>query len=82
MRQVDVRIGGRYRAMVSGRLVSVRVLEKSHNGGIRRKYRAINEYTSREIYVSAARLRGEIVTKPCGCSSGCSCATGFDNNSQ
>lgn len=68
MKTKDVRLGGRYLARVSDKIVTVRVLSSTErtrfNGtrgdhGIRfTAFNCRNEATGREIICSAARLRG------------------------
>jgi hypothetical protein len=60
MKIEDVKIGGLYRAKVSGLIVTVKVKEKlpSRKGRVQR-FLAINTRTMREITVTAARLRRE-----------------------
>lgn len=61
MKMAEVTIGGRYTAKVSGKLVTVRVLEINKRfvfGKQRTVIRAINESSGREIGIrSAQRLR-------------------------
>jgi hypothetical protein len=57
MKKSEVRIGGRYRAKVSDRLVVVRIVRESPYGG----WDAINESTGRPVRIrSAQRLRAEV----------------------
>ena len=59
MKKVDVKIGGRYRAKVSGELVTVRILREAPLGG----WYARNEKTGRMVRIkTAARLRGSVET--------------------
>lgn len=63
MRKADVRIGGKYLAKVSGRVVTVRITEPHlQAGGARDKgWDAVNEATGRPVWIkTAARLRGEV----------------------
>lgn len=57
MKKAQVRIGGRYHALVSGTLTTVRITRESPYGG----WDAVNEATSRAIRIrSAQRLRDEV----------------------
>lgn len=57
MKKAQVRIGGRYRALVSGTLATVRITRENQYGG----WDAVNEATSRAIRIrSAQRLRDEV----------------------
>lgn len=57
MRKSEVHIGGRYRAKVSERIVTVRLVSESAYGG----WNAVNEETGRTVRIkSAARLRREV----------------------
>lgn len=59
MKKSEVKIQGRYRALVSGSVVIVRILGESRYGG----WNARNETTGRNIHVrSAQRLRSEVVS--------------------
>lgn len=56
MKKAQVRLGGRYEAKVSNKIVVVRLLRESPYGG----WDAVNEATGRTIRIkSAARLRAE-----------------------
>ena len=62
MKRAEVEVGGRYRAMVSGRLCVVRILQdKGYRGGdrgVHAGWDALNERTGHQIWVkSAQRLR-------------------------
>lgn len=57
MKKKDVVLGGRYTALVSGRMVTVRIKRESTYGG----WEAVNEATGRDVRVrSAQRLRGAV----------------------
>lgn len=57
MKKKDVRIGGRYRAKVSGKLTTVRIDRESPYGG----WDATNLETGRRVRIrSAQRLRYEV----------------------
>ena len=56
MKKDEVRIGGTYRAKVSGRLTEVRITGESRYGG----WDAVNVLTNKTVRIkTAARLRGE-----------------------
>jgi hypothetical protein len=56
MKKNEVKVGGRYIAKVSGKLVQVRITGTSGHGG----WDAVNEATGKEVRIkSAQRLRGE-----------------------
>jgi len=56
MRKAEIKIGGRYDAKVSGKIVPVRILSESMYGG----WHAVNENTGRDVRIkSAQRLRRE-----------------------
>lgn len=64
MRKADVRVGGRYTAKVSGKIVTVRITNEHHNGSVYKGWDAINETSQRAIVIkTAARLR-ETVSVP------------------
>jgi hypothetical protein len=65
MKLADVKIGGRYRCKVSGRLVTVRVTASRTAYSDRTKFLAVNESTGREITASPARLRYPIPVARC-----------------
>jgi hypothetical protein len=55
IRKKDVRVGGRYRAEVNQRIVTIRITRESPYGG----WDAVNESTGRDVRIrSATRLRG------------------------
>jgi hypothetical protein len=57
MKQADVQIGSRYRAKVSGKLVTVRVISMDVVRG-RQRFNVFNEATGRKItFRSAQRFR-------------------------
>jgi len=57
MKKKDVQIGGRYKVLVSGRIVIVRILRESPYGG----WEGRNESTGRDVRIrSAQRLRGVV----------------------
>ena len=57
MRKAEVKIGFRYWAKVSDRVVPVRILSTHNVKG----WYAVNENTGRTVYIrSAARLRGAV----------------------
>ncbi len=56
MKKAEVKVGGTYRAKVSGRLTEVRIVSESRYGG----WDAVNVLTNRTVRIkSAQRLRGE-----------------------
>lgn len=65
MKLKDIEVGGRYRAKVSGRLTTVRVLDLKESSTFGGRYRttivAVNESTGRQISIrSAQRLRSRV----------------------
>ena len=57
MKKADVKIGGRYRAKVSGDVVTVRITRIGIYGG----WHAVNEKTGRQVFIRGAqRLRSEV----------------------
>jgi hypothetical protein len=57
MKNAQIRVGGRYTALVSGTVVTVRVTGESRYGG----WEARNEATGRTVRIrSAQRLRQEV----------------------
>jgi len=61
MRKSEVQIGGIYRAKVSGRVVSVRIVRESPYGG----WDAVSTATGREIRIkTAGRLRRAVEIQP------------------
>ena len=65
MKLKDIEVGGRYRAKVSGRLTTVRVLDlkesSTFGGRDRTTIVAVNESTGRQISIrSAQRLRSRV----------------------
>ena len=72
MKKSEVRVGATYCAKVSGRLVAVKLTGESCYGG----WDAINRKTGRAVRIkSAAKLRYEVVPKPCKAEDGAQCAT-------
>lgn len=72
MKKADVRVGAVYCAKVSGRLVAVKLTGESRFGG----WDAVNRKTGRIVRIkSAAKLRYEVVPKPCETVDGAQCAT-------
>lgn len=56
MRKAQVRLGGRYEAKISGKIVVVRLTNENPHGG----WNAINESTGRTVRIkTAAKLRCE-----------------------
>jgi hypothetical protein len=79
MKKADVKVGARYRAIVSGVLTTVRidaVLERRGAKLNQTHWNATNERTGKTILIrSAQRLREEVTTpalKVCMCACGCS----------
>ena len=76
MRKNEVKIGGLYKAKVSGRLTEVRITAESRYGG----WDAINVLTNKRVRIkSVQRLRGEarhrrfcyvLIRWPCHCQTG------------
>jgi hypothetical protein len=61
MKKAEVQINGRYEALVSGRLTTVRILSESIYGG----WNARNEATGRDVRIrSAQRLRRQVHALP------------------
>ena len=65
MKLKDIEVGGRYRAKVSGRLTTVRVVDLKESSTFGGRYRttivAVNEITGRQITIrSAQRLRSRV----------------------
>ena len=65
MKLKDIEVGGRYRAKVSGRLTTVRVVDLKETSTFGGRYRttivAVNESTGRRITIrSAQRLRSRV----------------------
>lgn len=57
----DVKIGGLYRARVSGVFVNVRVLDNSYTmRGRQRRFRVRNMRTNRELSMTAGKFRYEV----------------------
>jgi len=57
MKKAQIKVGGRYKALVSGALVAVRITGESRFGG----WDARNEVTGRSVRIkSAQRLRYEV----------------------
>ncbi len=57
MKKADIRIGGRYRAKVSGSLTTVRITRESPEGG----WEAVNEASGKAVRIkSAQRLREQV----------------------
>ena len=65
MKLKDIEVGGRYRAKVSNRLTTVRVVDLKESSTFGGRYRttivAVNESTGRQITIrSAQRLRSRV----------------------
>jgi hypothetical protein len=59
MKKAQVTVGGRYVALVSGVLTTVRILRDSPHGG----WNAVNEATGRAVFIrSAQRLRRPVTS--------------------
>jgi len=58
----DVKIGGLYRAKISGNFTNVRILDKQKGGwsGRQTRFTARNQSTGREVTFTAAKLRYEV----------------------